>query len=335
MRKVTGTVVAAGLAIALLSGCGSPSQGAMVSKLKSQTQTLEQQNYTSTAMMTVQSDNSSQTYFVRTNYEGPNEYRIELGDSNKSINQIIVRNQSGMYIVSPSLQKVFRFNGNWAQNQGHIYLYDQILQQVIQSAGSKAVKMTRGNGTYTFEMPVTPASDVVAKEKVEVDQKTLKPEQVILYDKQNTAVVLIKFTSFQTGVKFDKADFDPYQLASSGTAKTTAAAEQSQFGYILPSVLFNDKLAVAEPEAQDDYVLRYTGPYAFTLSEFRPSPGPDGLPSAQLVDLYGVPALETTAGNAKQLLWIANGVEFSLVSSHLTDAQLTAIAMSTLGQVGK
>lgn len=334
MRKLTGLVVAAGLTVALVAGCGAPSQDAMVNRLKTETQTLTQQNYTSTAMMTVQTDNSSQTYYIHTNYEGPDQYRIELGDSNKNVNQIIVKNQSGMYIVSPSLQKVFRFNGDWAQNQGHIYLYDQILQQVIQSAGQKQAKMTEANGTYTFELPVTPVNDVVSKEKVEIDSKTMKPTQVVLYDKQGTAVVLIKFTSFQTGVKFQNVDFDPYKLASSGTAKTTSVS-QSEFGYILPATTYRDKLDVAEPTAQNDYLLRYTGPDAFTLSEYRPGPGSDGLPDASLVDLYGVPALETTAGKTRQLTWLSNGVEFSLTSSSLSSAQMEAVAMSTFGQVGK
>lgn len=320
--------MAAGLVIAIVAGCGAPSKDAMVGKLKSESQTLSQENYTSTAMMTVQTDNNSQTYYVQTSYEGPDKYRIELGDSNKNINQIIVKNPNGMFIVSPSLQKVFRFNGDWAQNQGHIYLYDQILQQIV----SSNFKLSQTGDTYSFEMPVTPANDVVTKEQVELD-KNLQPKKVVLYDSDNQAVVLIDFKTFKKGVKFQDADFDPQKLAQSGTAKTTTVDEE--FGYILPADTLNDKLAEAEPEAQDDYLLRYTGPYDFTLSEWRPNPGTDGIPSASLVDLYGVPALEMNAGSAKQLMWLDNGVEFALTSAHLTDAQLQQIAMSTLGQVGK
>lgn len=330
MRKVTGLVMAAGLVIAIVAGCGAPSKDAMVGKLKAETQTLDQKNYTSTAMMTVQTDNSSQTYYVETSYEGPDKYRIALGDSNKNINQIIVKNPNGMFIVSPSLQKVFRFSGSWAQNQGHIYLYDQILQQIISSGD---VKVSEKGGNYSFEMPVSPANDVVSKEQVELT-KDLKPQKVVLYDKQNQAVVLIDFKSFQTGVKFQDADFDPYKLAAKSTAKTTAV-DQSEFGYILPTDTLGDKLDVAEPEEQDDYLLRYSGEHGFTLSEWRPNAGTDGMPTATLVDLYGVPALQTTAGNAKQLVWLSNGVEFALTSSHLDDAQMQAIATSTFGQVGK
>lgn len=334
MRRVTGVVVATGLTLAMVVGCGAPSQDAMVGKLKSETQTLEQQNYTSTAMMTVQTDSSSQTYYIQTYYEGPNQYRIDLGDSNKNVNQIIVKNPNGMYIVSPSLQKVFRFNGDWAQNQGHIYLYDQILQQVIASAGNKQSKMTQSDGSYTFEIPITPANDVVAKETVQIDSKTLQPTKVVLYDKNNTAVVLVNFTSFKTGVKFQSANFDPYKLAANSAAKTAAGAP-SEFGYILPTTTFHDKLDVAEPVAQDNYLLRYTGAKGFTLSEFRPGAGADGLPAANLVDLYGVPALATTAGKTQQLTWLRNGVEFSLTSGQLTGDQLATIAISTFGQIGK
>lgn len=330
MRKITGLVMATGLVIAIVAGCGAPSKDAMVGKLKAETQTLNQKNYTSTAMMTVQTDNSSQTYYIVTSYEGPDRYRIELGDSNKHINQIIVKNPNGMFIVSPSLQKVFRFSGSWAQNQGHIYLYDQILQQII---ASDQVKVAQKGTNYTFEMPVTPSNDVVSKEQVELS-KDLKPQKVVLYDKSDHAVVLIDFKSFKTGVKFQNVDFDPYKLAANSAAKTSVI-DQSQFGYILPTDTLGDKLDVAEPEQQDDYLLRYSGTHGFTLSEWRPNPEPDGLPSANLVDLYGVPAMEMTTGKSRQLVWLNNGVEFALTSANLTDAQMQSIAMSTFGQVGK
>ncbi|GMA57675.1 hypothetical protein GCM10025858_21780 [Alicyclobacillus sacchari] len=98
-------------------------------------------------------DNNVQKYFVRVSYESQDTYKIELGNAEKQINQIIVRNPSGMFIVSPALGKVFRFNGNWAQNQGQIYLYNQLLNQIT---AQKSVKVQKNGGVYSFDVPVTP-----------------------------------------------------------------------------------------------------------------------------------------------------------------------------------
>lgn len=333
MRKFAGWVLAVGLTAAL-AGCSLSPSGNMKDTLKNEAVKLEQQNYRSTAMMTVQMDNTSQVYYIETDFDGPDQYKILLGDANKNINQIIVRNKNGMFVVSPQLQKVFRFNGNWAQNQGHIYLYDQVLQQL---ANSQNLSVNKSGGLYTFEVPVSPSNDVVVKQRVQVDAKTMQPKTVQLLDKNGKAVVVVEFKSFDTGVSFKDADFDPQQLAQSGTKATLASDEEESFGYILPTQTFDNKLTILQQGTDDSTVLRYSGDLSFTLDEFRPSPGVDGWPvtdTVQLVDLYGVPALYM-GDAAHRLVWLANGVEFDLISSQLTLDQMRQIAISTLGQVGK
>jgi outer membrane lipoprotein-sorting protein len=335
MRKFAGWVIATGLVVGLVAGCGiTPSKHNMVSKLQSEANKLDDQNYKSTAMMTVQMDNNSQTYYIETWFESPDVYLIKLGDANKHINQIIVHNKNGMFIVSPSLQKVFRFNGNWAQNQGHIYLYDQILQQIVDS---KDLKMTKSGGQYTFTMPITPANDVVVKERVDIDSSTLGPKKVVLIDKDNTEVVTLEFKSFEKNVKYTTSDFDPQKLIAANSnpndSKTTMA--NTEFGVIEPNQTFGATLASEDTEDPESPLLRFTGENAFTLQEFRPVRGVLGLPQAEVVDLYGVPAVFTGTKDTHQLIWVNNGIEFALTSSKLSLDQLKQVAISTMGQVGK
>jgi len=338
MRKITAVVLAVGLMGGLVVGCGAPSEKKVAEQLETHKEHLDTSNYKSTATMTVQMDNNSQSYYVETWYESPDVYRIALGDANKTIHQIIVHNKSGMFIVSPSLGKVFRFTGNWAQNQGHIYLYDQILQQII---SSKTVKMAKSSGQYTFDLPISPANDVVVKEHVEIDAKTLNPQTVSLLDKNAKAVVTIQFNSFKTGLTFNEGDFDPQKLINVADTKqasrTTMAADET-VGSIEPDRTFGATLTVNETTPDNAQLLRYTGDKSFTLEEWRAMAGFSGLPSvamAALVDMYGVPAMYNAGNNAHQLTWLNNGVEFSLTSANLSMDQMEQVAISTLGQVGK
>lgn len=334
MRKIAGFLLAMGLAVGLVAGCGAPSKQNVVSKLQTQAEALDASNYQSTATMTVQMDNGSQTYYVETSYESPEVYKIALGDANKHINQIIVKNQNGMFIVSPSLQKVFRFNGNWAQNQGHIYLYDQILQQIVKSADQ--AKIASASNQYTITLPVTPQNDVVTTQKVSITN-SLEPKQVVLLDKNDKAVVTIDFNSFTKGVKFSNTDFDPQKLATSGQpAKTTiATGPVMEMGYIEPTQTFGDKMDILQPQ-ENDTLLHYAGPHGFTLDEARPTSGVTGLPDAQLVDLYGVPGvLSQSSDGVSQLIWFNAGMEYSLTSSQLSLSQMQDVAISTFGQSGK
>jgi outer membrane lipoprotein-sorting protein len=334
MGKATGWMVAAGLVLALAAGCGTLTQRSVNTKLQSQVQTLADKNYKSVATMTVQMDNGVQTYYIETWYDSPDVYLIKLGDDAKNINQVIVKNRNGMFIVSPSLQKVFRFNGNWAQNQGHIYLYNQILQQIL---SGDHVKMKKSSGVYTFDMPVSPKNDVVSKERVIIDARSLHPRQVILFDDDNKAMVTIRFTQFKTGVRLSDPDFNPHKIANGGTKQAMADISDSDFGYVQPSIAgLGDQLdGTIDGKSRDTVILRYGGEHAFTLTEQRPSQGESGLSEAQLVDLFGVPAMYDGSGDAKRLVWLHDGLEFWLTSKDLSLNQMETLALSTFSQVGK
>ncbi len=336
MRKITTVVLALGLIGVLAAGCGTPSEKSVASKLETHAQKLDAANYKSVATMTVQMGDNAESYYVETWYDSANQYRISLGDANKNIHQIIVHNANGMFVVSPSLGKVFRFNGNWAQNQGHIYLYDQILHQIITS---KDVKMTQSGGTYAFEMNVQPATDIVSKQRIQVDSKTFNPQSVTLLDKNSHAVVTLTYKSFETNVTFKPDDFNPQTFISESKAtKATLAADgEGTIGFIEPSETkqLGDSLSKVVEKSNTDTLLRYAGDHGFTLEEYRPEKGVDGLPDAQAIDLYGVPAVYSGVDPAHQMTWLNNGVEFTLTSNNLTLDQMKSIAISTFGQVGK
>lgn len=336
MRRITGMALAVGIIVAAAAGCGiTASRENMAQKLKTEASALDTTNYESKAMMTVQMDNSSQTYYVETAYDSANTYRIKLGDANKNINQIIVRNESGMFIVSPSLQKVFRFNGNWAQNQGHIYLYDQILQTL---ASSKDLKTATTKNGYTMEIPTSSGSDVISKEQVMVD-KNLHPKKVVLFNQAGKAVVTVTFTSFTTDVEYKTADFDPHQIVSKNPASKTTLASMtstsSDIGYVQPANALGDTLMSDVPLQPGGHLLRYTGPHNFVLNELPPM-GPElGYLRASMVDLYGVPAIYSDLGKDKELVWLTDGIEFNMVSNNMTMDQMQKVAISTMGQVTK
>jgi outer membrane lipoprotein-sorting protein len=315
----------------VVAGCGIPTGQSVNQKIQTHAQQLDEKNYQSEAMMTVQMDDNNQTYYVKVSYESPEVYKIELGNQDKQIHQIIVHNQNGMFIVSPSLGKVFRFNGNWAQNQGQIYLYDQLLKQI----SSKDVKMTRSGGTYQFTVPVTPASDTISSQQV-VLNKDLNPTSVSLLDKDGKAAVSLKYTSFKTGVQFQANAFNPQSMVTDKeTAKTTMTGDEQSFGSIEAKAMYGAKLTSSKQMSETSALLRYTGAHNYLLQEWRPTQGASATPDGQLVNMYGVPAMYSGNDQVGSLTWIDNGVEFSLTSNDLNLDQLENVALSTLGQIGK
>ncbi|WP_181363084.1 LolA family protein [Sulfoacidibacillus thermotolerans] len=313
----------------VLSGCGQMSATQMAKQLQSVQNNLT--TYKSEAFMTVHVQDSVQRYYVETWYQAPNLYRIALGNENKEISQIILHNAQGIYIISPSTRKVIRFQGDWAEKQGQMYLYSSLLSKIVSAVKpGYSVK----DKVVTFVVAADSSNALISSQKIELDQATFHPIQVVLYDQERRPVITLNYISFKKGVQFPPNAFSPDQATTLKSIEVPVSAIEQGFGVIEPSYIpQNDNL---EDEAEQGGVVfvRYAGPEPFTLVETRPTPGSIELGSGQLLTLYGLPAVLTGNVAVHQLYWLEHGVEFQL-TSHMPIQQMVRVAASMVDEGGK
>ncbi len=329
MRRKNWAALLLTVSLALvLSGCG---QSATQTAKQLQEMQKSLTTYKTEAFMTVHVQGVVQRYYVETWYQAPNLYRIALGNENKDISQIILHNAQGIYIISPSTRKVIRFQGDWAEKQGHMYLYNSLLSSIISAAKPEySVK----DKVVTFVVPTDAQNSLVTSQKIELDQTTLGPKQVILYDKAQRPVITMNYISFQKGVHFPTNAFSPDQATTLKSIEMPVSAVEQGFGVIEPTYIpHNDSM---EDEADQNGVIfvRYAGAEPFTLVETRSSAGSLELGAGKLLTLYGVPAVLTGSTGVHQLYWLQHGVEFQL-TSHMPVASMTKVAASMVDDSGK
>ncbi|UOF92123.1 outer membrane lipoprotein carrier protein LolA [Fodinisporobacter ferrooxydans] len=314
-----------------LAGCGIKTSDSVVKELDHVSKSLT--SYKSTAMMSVKMQNSIQKYYIETWYQAPDEYRIALGNENKEISQVIVKNKEGIFIVSPQLKKTFRFKGEWAENQGHIYLYHSVIHRILDS---KDKHYSSGDGYVAFDMPMNPENPLVARQKIELDAKTLYPKQVILLDRKDTPIVTVQYDSFKTGVSFDKDAFDPQKaLALAQNSDVAVMAGSKDFGVVEPAYLpIGTKKLAQDTETDHTILIRYAGQHPLTLVEERPAPKESVLTSGTLYDIYGLPIILTGTNDARTMYWLNHNVQYSL-SSSMPIGEMEKVAASTMASVGK
>lgn len=51
--------------------------------------------------------------------------------------QIILRNKDGVYVVTPSLNKSFKFQSEWPYNNSQVYLLQSIVDDIKDDEGKK------------------------------------------------------------------------------------------------------------------------------------------------------------------------------------------------------
>jgi outer membrane lipoprotein-sorting protein len=332
MRKKLALILIAVLVLTLaLAGCGTRDQETVMKDLGDLKQDLK--SYEAKATMTVSANNTVQKYSIETWYLAPDYYRIALGNENKEVTQVIVRNQDGIFVVSPQLKKSFRFKGDWAEHQGYVYLYHSMLDRVM---NSKDKDFDSKDGNLIFTMKMEPENPLVSKQRITL-KDNLQPQQVALLDKDNKAVVSVDYESYKSGVSYKKEQFTPeaaMAMASQDAKPVMAGAKD--FGVIEPRYVPTGAKMLDPQETKSSILLRYDGTSPFTITEQRPSARDTALRDGEMVDLWGTMAVVSGADGMDHhsMYWFHNNVEFSLTGKMAVD-EMARIARSMITPSGK
>ena len=140
-------MLALGLMVVLvLSACGEKSQDDVVKTLNGKLENLE--GYKAKAKMTLQMGADPHTYDVEIWHKKPDFYRVDLKNAQKDQNQMILRNEEGVFVLTPALNKSFKFQSDWPQNSSQAYLYESLVKDIDED---KEAKFTATTDHYVFE----------------------------------------------------------------------------------------------------------------------------------------------------------------------------------------
>ncbi|MEW9106231.1 outer membrane lipoprotein carrier protein LolA, partial [Paenibacillus sp.] len=203
MRRIT-WVLAIVMSVAILvAGCGKKDASAVVQDLDKVMSKLE--SYAGIGTMTLHSGQQPLEYRVEVWYQNPSYYRIELKNEKKDITQIVLRNKEGVFVLTPSLNKIFRFQSDWPENQCQVYLYQTLVRSIL---SDNARQFTADGDNYVFEVAANYQTDSLVRQKIWLSKDSYAPKQVQVTDSEAKVVVEMKFNQFDFSKKFDQDSFD-------------------------------------------------------------------------------------------------------------------------------
>lgn len=361
MRRIT-WVLAIIMSVALvLAGCGKKDAASVVRDLNDVSDKLESKQgaYQGAGTMTLYTGEQPQEYKVEVWYKNPSYYRISLSNVQKDVTQIVLRNDEGVFVLTPSLGKSFRFQSDWPDKQGQVYLYQTLVNSIVTDNNRQFVE---DGDNYVFEVAANYQSSALVRQKIWLAKKTYEPKQVQVSDSEAKVVVDVKFDSFKFDPELTKDSFDMQKnMAAKNTSESTIAevdengnlvaapengeqteqpvtAELGDFGIIQPDYLpagveFKDSHKI---EGSKDYsaIIRYDGIYQYTIMEARPMDHTVSLVPGDVIDL-GFTAGLLSGDEQLTLTWMNDGVEFRITSANLPVSEMMQIAASMAEQSGK
>jgi outer membrane lipoprotein-sorting protein len=366
MRRITWIIAIVMCVSVFLIGCGKKDAEEVVKDLDHVIAKLE--SYEGVGSMILHTGGQPQEYHVEVWHKKPSYYRISLTNEKKDITQIVLRNDDGVFVLTPHLNKSFRFQSDWPENQGQVYLYQTLVQSILMDTERN---FAAEKDSYVFDVVANYQNGSLARQKIWLDKGNYAPRYVEISDSNGNVMVEVKFTHFAFGKKFDKDSFDMQRNMTSWNLKSlpvmapsaedlakggvkaqktdkgagapmaveTGAGEAEQdFGilepdYIPAGVKIQDISDVKLGKAQG-VLLRYSGKYNYSLFEARPKDRAATALSGTIIDL-GYTLGSLIGDEKKTLIWTYEGVEFRLSSADLPEKEMIKIAQSVQGEIGK
>jgi outer membrane lipoprotein-sorting protein len=313
----------------MLTSCGKEDATSIVDQIKHQSDHLE--SYQAKGTMILHTGQKPQHYQVEVWYKNPHFYRVHLSNEGKDVTQLILKNNEGVFVITPEVKKSFRFQSNWPDNQMQVYLYQSMLQSILKD--EQRVYTEEGDD-LVFEVKADYHHDLLKKQRVWLNKSQLAPRRVEVIDQQQKVFIEFQVNSFVFNPSFEDRAFDREQNITSSRDSNS----QNHFGIIEPSYIpqgvVKKDVSQMKIGEEDAIMIRYEGTYQFNLVEQRPTAKSVSMSEAQLIDL-GYTQGVLSGEQYKTLTWMSNGVEFRIQSANLPVQEMIHIAQAIRGQTGK
>ena len=162
--------------------------------------------YSLDAQMKVVKNEGDIIFDVQVSYLEPNYYKVRLQNKSNNNVQVIVKNNDGVFVITPALNKQFQFNSDWPLNSSHAYLYQSIVKDITNDSESS---ITIDENSYTITSAVNTKTNARLKmQKTTFDKKTNAPIKNVIYDGAQNPLMTIDFKNFKTDANIKPNDFN-------------------------------------------------------------------------------------------------------------------------------
>ena len=286
--------------------------------------------------MAIINNEDTYKYKVEVSYMKDNKFRVSLMNVANNHEQIILKNEDGVYVLTPSLNKSFKFQSEWPYNNSQVYLLQSLLKDI---KGDNNKTFEQKENYYIFTTKANyPNNKRLISEKIFLDKK-LNVKEVQVLDSSKQIQIKMQYTSIDMKATFDKDYFSLNQNMKAAninsTEETTSKIEDIVYPMYIPANTHLTAQDTVAKEKGERVILTFSGDSPFMLVEETVSIDDELV----TIPTYGEPyLLADTIGalSDSSVSWISGGIEYYVVSDKLSKAELLEVANSiSVMPVGK
>ena len=314
--------------IFLIAGCGKYSKEDIINKFS---KNIDNSNsYHITGNLEIYRDEELYTYTIDSSYKKEDNFRVSLTNQTNNHEQIILKNKDGVYVITPSLNKSFKFQSDWPYNNSQIYLLQPIIRD-LKNDQDKLFEETKEGYTFTIKVKYDNDPKLV-KQKIYLD-KDLNLTKVEVLDKKDNIKMKLTIQEYDLKAKLDDNIFklnetnEEEKNKQDNTEKTETEAKIEDIVYpmYLPVNTYLSSQDTIPTEAGERVIMTFSGDKPFLLVQ-------ETANINNITDFVsGDPYLITDTIGAVtdySVSWINNGIEYNVVSDTMNIDELISVAQS-------
>ena len=320
------------LSLCFFTGCfGSKSDDVISSFKKSVDKTKA---YHVTGELEIINNDESYLYDVEVAYQDDDYFRVSLKNKINNHEQIILKNDKGVYVLTPSLNKSFKFQSDWPYNNSQTYLL-QTLVKDIDNDENRIVEVTEDNTIVTTTVNYSNNKNLV-NQKIYFDKKGNLMKVEVL-NKDNNVKIKMTYRDIDYKANYDSNyfDLDSNMKINSNTEQTLSEIDDIIYPMYMPENTYLTSEDVISLDNGERVILTFSGDKPFMLIQETVNVDE----TAITIPVYG--EIEWTGDTLgimtdNTVNWISNGIEYYAVSETLESSELLEIVNSiSVMPVGK
>ena len=320
MKRVFFLVVS----VLLLAGCGKVNKDNLIESFKEDVDTSK--SYYVEAKMEIFNSEDTFSYNMKVYYMDDDYFKVNMLNTINNHEQIILRDGESVYVVTPSLNKSYKFVSEWPYNSSQAYILNSLVRDI---ENDDDIEFVTGDNEYGLVVNVNyPNNPNLKYEKIMFD-KDKKIKSVLVYDNSDVVCIKVQFNKIDYKANLGEKDFsiDEISVFNDNGTTTTSSLDDIIYPLYVPSNTYLHDKQTINTENGKRVILTFNGEKNFVLIEEETALQDEFV----TVPVYGDPLmLSNTIGalSSNSLSWTSNYVDYYLAGNDLSTEELLTIADS-------
>ena len=318
------------LLIILSTGCSKGSSTNVIKKFADNVK--HSKSYKLVGKMELLNDEETFNYTIDVSYLEKDNYKVEMVNTTNDHKQIILKNAEGLYVVTPSLNKSFKFESTWPDNSSQAYILSSLVKDIENDTNTK---VSEADNLKVVESKVSyPNNDDLKYQKVYLDEK-YNIKKVEVYGESDLPKIKVTFDDVDLKAGLKESEFALNNFVSETkceedeckSEETLSKIESAIYPLYMPSNTYLSSSELVNTELDNRVILTFSGDKNFVIIEESASVNNEH----EVIPVYGEPLMlnDTIAAlSSNSMYWTSNNIDYYIVSDDLSVSEMVFIASS-------